>query len=85
MQQRTKRLAIIWAKTYLAFVMVCVAGFGFVYVLSLLPEIYRIVAIIAMIVGGIGYSTFGIAKLRLDSEERDQARVLRSLSKGYDD
>lgn len=85
MQQRTKRLAVIWAKTYLSFVLVCVVGLGFVYVLSILPETYRIITVIALIIGGIGYSTYGIAKMRLESEERDQIRILRSLSKGYDE
>lgn len=85
MQQRTKRLAVIWAKTYLSFVLVCAVGLGFVYVISVLPDIYGIIAVSALIIGGVGYSTFGIAKIRLESEERDQARILRSLSKGYDE
>ncbi len=85
MQQRTKRLAIIWAKTFASFIATCAGILVFALVLKMFPEYAQIVIISTLALGGIGYVTFNIAKLRLDTEERDQARILRSLSKGYDE
>lgn len=85
MQQRNKRLAVIWIKTYLSFVLMCAGLLSFIALMSVMPDTVKIAVLIVMVIGGIGFVTFNIAKLRLETEERDQLRVLRSLSKGYDE
>lgn len=85
MQQRNKRLAIIWAKTFVIMFAVMTIATMFIAVISLLPDIYKAIVFIAIGVGALGFTAFNIAKIRLESEERDQVRILRSLSKGYDE
>ena len=85
MQQRNKRLAIIWAKTFVTMIAGGFIVMMFVAALALLPDFYKAVVLIAMGVGVISFMAYGIAKLKLESEERDQSRILRSLSKGYDE
>jgi len=85
MQQRTKRLLMIWVGVIANICAYILLGVGAGWAVRQLPTNFAIAAVIVAVVGYAGWITFQIAKLRLEKKEYTEARVLRELRKGYDE
>jgi hypothetical protein len=85
MQQRTKRLLMIWLGVVAYIVAFMAMGLGAGWIISQLPTEIAIAVIIVVVIVYAGWLTFQIAKVRLTATEFKEARILRELSKGYDE
>lgn len=85
MQPRTKRLLKIWLGVIAKVTAFAVLGFVAVWILSMLPSAIAAALVIGAIVAFVGYTAWQVAKVNLEIAEIKEARVLRELSKGYDE
>ena len=85
MQQRTKRLLMIWLGVVAYIVAFSALGLGAGWIVLQLPPKIAVAAVISVVAVYVGWLTFQIAKVRLTATELKEARVLRELSKGYDE
>ena len=85
MQQRTKRLLMIWLGVVANIIAFIALGFSAGWIVLQLPHNIAVAAVISVVAVYVGWLTFQIAKVRLTATELKEARVLRELSKGYDE
>ena len=85
MQQRTKRLLRIWLGVVANISAFIALGLSAGWIVLQLPPNIAVVAVISVVAVYVGWITFQIAKVRLTATELKEARVLRVLSKGYDE
>jgi hypothetical protein len=85
MQQRTKRLLMIWVVVVAYILAFSALGLGAGWILQQLPFDIAAALVIGALVIFAGWCTFEIAKIKLANKEYTEARILRELSKGYDE
>jgi xanthosine utilization system XapX-like protein len=85
MQPRTKRLLKIWLGIIAKLAAFAVLGLLVGWVLSIIPANIAAALIIGAIVIFVGYTAWQVAKTNLEIAEIKEARVLRDLSKGYNE
>jgi membrane protease YdiL (CAAX protease family) len=85
MQQRTKRLLMIWLGVIAHIVAFSALGLGAGWILRQLP--FDIAAALVMVAFAVfaGWVAFELAKIKLANKEYNEDRVLRELSKGYNE
>jgi membrane protease YdiL (CAAX protease family) len=85
MQQRTKRLLMIWLGVIAHIVAFSSLGLGAGWILRQLPfDIAAALVIVALVIFA-GWVAFELAKIKLENKEYTEARVLRELRKGYNE
>lgn len=85
MQQRTKRLLKIWAGVIAKSTAFATIGVGTILILENLPPDITAAVVIGAIAVFVGWITWQIAKMKLETAELKEARLFRELSKDMGD
>jgi len=76
---------MIWLGVVANIIAFIALGLGAGWVVLQLPTNIAVAAVISVVAVYAGWITLQIAKVRLTATELKEARVLRELSKGYDE